>query len=404
MASIIAQLPLIAANFQWRDALDIIIVGFLIYGFLLLLQRTHSRFIINGISILLGIYIIARYFDLYLTSILFQTFFTFFVVILVVIFQKELRNFFEWIYIWGRLSPQKTTQYSDTITDQIIKAVDQLMQKKIGALFVLPGKQMVDTIMQEGVALNGKISVPLILSIFDPSSPGHDGAITIEGDRIKKFGVHLPLAEHFDGYQDFGTRHRAALGLAMLSDALTIAVSEEKGTVSIAYEGKLKTLNRSSELKEWIGRVLQEKRFLVSPEKSKWHSFITHNLREKLLAAGFTLLFWYVFVVQLGTGVVSHDFEVPVEFRFLPQQYIITKQTSDMVLVTLSGRNQDFALLDSEQMRVIINLPQATEGYQRVRINESLISHPASLSVTKFTPGNFDFTIAPAPVKSNIVK
>ena len=138
MANIISTIPLIAENFQWRDTLDIIIVSFLIYGFLVLLQRTHSRFIINGISMLLVIYLIARYLDLYLTSILFQTFFAFFVVILVVIFQRELRSFFELIYIWGKFSSAKKTEYSHSIADQIIQAVDQLAQKNIGALSCFP--------------------------------------------------------------------------------------------------------------------------------------------------------------------------------------------------------------------------------------------------------------------------
>lgn len=394
MASIITTLPHIAANFQLKDAFDMIIVGFLMYGFLLLLQRTHSRFIVNGISILLGIYLVARYFDLYLTSILFRTFFTFFVVILVVIFQKELRNFFEWIYIWGKFSRQKTAHYSDTIADQIIQAVDQLAQKHIGALMVLPRKQMIDALTQGGVSLQGKLSIPLILSIFDPSSPGHDGAVIIEGDRIKKFGVHLPLAEHFEAHEDFGTRHRAALGLASMSDALVIVVSEEKGTISVAHEGKLKILHRSDELKEIIDELLQSKQLSRSPEKSRWHSFFTHNIREKLFAIGFTLLFWYVFVVQLGTGVVSHNFDVPVEFHSLPQEYIITKQSSDTVTVTLSGRNQDFALFDPRKnMHVIVNLPNPALGSQQVKIDEQDISHPAALSVMKFLPTTIYFRV-----------
>ncbi|MEK9195599.1 MAG: diadenylate cyclase CdaA [Patescibacteria group bacterium] len=394
MANIITTLPLIAENFQFRDALDIIIVSFLIYGFLLLLQRTHSRFIINGISILLGIYLIARYLDLYLTSILFQTFFTFFVVILVVIFQRELRSFFEWIYIWGKFSSQKTTTYSDTLTDQIIQAVDQLAQKNIGALIVLPGKQMIDALVQGGIGLNGKLSVPLLLSIFDPSSPGHDGAIIIEADRVKKFGAHLPLADRFEAYQGLGTRHRAALGLAERSDAVIIIVSEEKGSISVAYEGKLKVLDRSDELIQVIQERLQKKYTSHLPAKSQWHSFITHNIREKALSLAFTLFFWYIFVIQLGTGVVSHAFDVPVEFRFLPQQYIITKQSTNTVTVSLTGRSQDFALLDSKKnLQVVIDLSKPQEGYQRIIINTEDIIHPAALSVTKFSPTMVDFQV-----------
>ena len=395
MANLFTTFPLIAAHFQWRDALDIIIVGFLIYGFLLLLKRTHSRFIINGISILLIIYLIARSLDLYLTSLIFQTFFTFIVIILVVIFQRELRNFFEWIYIWGKLSSRKSAITTQAIAHQIIQAVTQLAEKKIGALIVLPDKQVIDNLLQGGVVLNGKLSVPLMLSIFDSSSPGHDGAIIIEGDRIKKFGAHLPLAERFDSYEHFGTRHRAALGLAERSDAMIIAVSEEKGTISVAYEGTLNMIERSEDLEEIIDTILREKEIAIMP--GKWHSFITHNIREKFVAIICTLFLWYIFVIQFGTGVISRDFNIPVEFRFLPQQYIITKQTTDTITVTLSGRNQSFSLLDVDKLRVIINLARPEEGYQKVKIDESLINAPTSLAVVRITPSTIEFRVEKNP-------
>lgn len=391
MAALLASFPQIVANFQWKDALDMIIVAFLIYGFLLLLRRTHSRVIINGISVLLGIYLVARYLNLYLTSTLFQEFFAFFVVILVVIFQRELRNFFEWISLWGTLSSAKKISLSELVTRNVADAVEKLSEQKIGALIVFPGRQIIDTFLQGGITVGGRISSPLILSIFDPSSPGHDGAVIIEGDRIKKFGVHLPLAERFERYPDIGTRHRAALGLSEHSDALIIVVSEETGAISIAHEGTLQTIAKSDELKEIISGLFEEKSRAGAPVT--WHSFVTNNLREKIIACGFTLLFWYIFVVQLGSGIISRDFKIPVEFRFLPQQYAITKQSADAVTITLSGSNQDFSLLDPDKLKVIINMPNPVEGYQRIKIDEDIISHPGALPITKFSPGFIDFRI-----------
>jgi diadenylate cyclase len=378
-------------TFHWKDALDIIVVAVLFYAFFLLLRRTHSRFIVNGIIILLALYAGARFLNLYLTSMLFQAFFAFFAVIMAVIFQRELRSFFEWLYIWGRLSRAQKESLPEGGANQIVEALGYLARRKIGALMVFPGIQVIDGLLQGGIALDGQISTPLLLSIFDPSSPGHDGAMIVEADRIRKFGVHLPLAERFEQYGNLGTRHRAALGLSERSDALVIAVSEERGTISVAYGGELRTLGQGGELREDIATILRER--LQSAPPRRWHWLLTQNLRDKVTAVLFSLLFWAIFVASLGSGVITRPFEVPVEFQFLPRGFTISEVSRDTVSVIFSGRNQDFNLLEPEALRVVIRIPGGVEGRQRIRIEESMISHPSSLSVIKFTPRYLEFTI-----------
>ena len=375
----------------WKDAVDLIIVAVLFYAFLLLLRRTHTRFIINAIGGLLVLYAMARFLNLYLTSLLFQAFFAFFAVIMAVVFQRELRGFFEWLYIWGRWSRTPQESLPDRVADQLVEALTQLATRKVGALMVLPGQQVIDGLLQGGVVLDGQVSTPLLLSVFDPSSPGHDGAVVIEGDRIRKFGVHLPLAEHFERYSELGTRHRAALGLAERSDALVVAVSEERGTISVASGGELRTLAQREGLREDLVSVLMQ-RYQDDP-KRPWHWFLTHNLRDKVIAVFFALLLWVIFVASQGSGVVTRPYEVPVEFQFLPRGYTVSDLSPETVAATLSGRNQDFNLLDPEALRIVIRLPGGVEGRQRVRIEESMISRPAAFSVVKFTPRYVEFTV-----------
>ncbi|MGH8067948.1 MAG: diadenylate cyclase [Candidatus Entotheonellia bacterium] len=378
-------------TFNWKDALDIMIVAVLFYAFLLLLRRAHSRFLVNGISMLLVLYAMARFLNLYLTSILFQAVFAFFAVMLAVIFQRELRSFFEWLSIWGRLSRAQQESPPDRVADQIIDALTQLAKRKIGALIVFPGQQGIDALVQGGVALDGQVSTPLLLSLFDPSSPGHDGAVIVDADRVRKFSVHLPLAERFEHYGTLGTRHRAALGLAERSDALVVAVSEERGTISVASGGELRTLAQSGGLKEDISSILKE-HFQQNPDRP-WHWFLTQNVRDKAIAVLLTLLFWAIFVGSQGSGVITRPYEVPVEFQFLPQGYAVSEMSRETIAVTLSGRNQDFNLLDPEALRMVIRLPGGVGGHQRIRLEESMISRPASLSVVKFTPRYLEFTI-----------
>jgi diadenylate cyclase len=375
----------------WKDSVDLIIVAALFYAFLLLLRRTHARFIINAIGGLLVLYAMARFLNLYLTSLLFQAFFAFFAVIIAVVFQRELRSFFEWLYIWGRWSHAPQESLPDRVADQLMDALTQLATRKIGALMVLPGQQVIDGLVQGGVVLDGQVSTPLLLSVFDPSSPGHDGAVIVEGDRVRKFGVHLPLAERFECYSMLGTRHRAALGLAERSDALVVAVSEERGTISVASSGELRMLAQSAGLREDLVSILK-RRYQDDP-KRPWHWLLTHNLRDKIVAVFFTLLLWAIFVASQGSGVVTRPYEVSVEFQFLPRGYAVSDMSRETLAVTLSGRNQDFNLLDPEALRVVIRLPGGVEGRQRVRIEEAMISRPAALSVVKFTPRYVEFTV-----------
>ena len=390
-ANLLTALKETPFSFQYSNLLDILIVVFLIYGILLLLKRTHSFFMFGGVAVLFIIYIAARFFNLYLTSLIFQTFFAFFIFIFVVIFQREFRNFFEWLSAWGRLSRRAKSTISETVTRQIAQAVKYLADKKIGALIVLLADIPIERLIQGGITLDGRVSTPLLLSIFDPSSPGHDGAVVIEGNRIKKFGAHLPLAEKLKNFEKLGTRHHAALGLAERSDAFIIVVSEERGAVSLAYQGNLGELKDIHELENKIFEFLKE-RFLHEG-KRPWYSFLTNNLKEKILAIFLTSALWMIFAVQFGAVTVTSQFAIPIEFRFLPEEYEIEKLNPKEVSVTLSGKKQNFNLLNKENLRVIIDVNAIREGAQKVKITEDLISYPPALNIIDFSPKKIDFEL-----------
>ena len=383
-STLLTQFPAILQNFadtfSLKDVFDILIVTFLVYLLVLLLKRTHSYFVLGGMLLLFGVYAVAYEFNFYLTSLLLQYFFTFFIVILAVVFQRELRNFFEWIFVLGLFARQKSKSMSEITSSEIIETLEYLAQKKIGALIVLGGIQPLGRLLEGGFALGGHVSKPLLLSIFDPSSPGHDGAVVIEGDQVKKFGVHLPLAEKFQRYKELGTRHRSALGLSERSDALVLIVSEERGTISVAHHGELQPAETPESLRKEIKEFLSEGDAGPRP----WHRWFTQNLREKTIALGTAVILWFVFVFQFG--VVSRDVRLPVEFRFLPKAYIVDEIDPREITVTLSGRNQAFYLFDPKNSHATIDLSDVIEGYQRTKIEADNVSVPSSLTVTNIAP------------------
>ncbi len=242
----------------FTDIVDISFVTVLLYTAIVWFKRTRATLVFVGIFILGAVYIFARQLDLQLTTWILQGFFAIFLIIIVVIFQEELRQIFERLAIWSLGRQDTPTVRSETI-DIIVGTLTDLAKDRIGALIVLPGNQPIERHINGGIELDGRLSENLLKSIFDPNSPGHDGAIIMDRDRISRFAAQLPLSKDFRQLTKVGTRHSAALGLAELSDALCLVVSEEKGRVSVAMDGKLRPIDNLQELGSLVQGFLKDK-------------------------------------------------------------------------------------------------------------------------------------------------
>jgi len=390
--SILSALTQANFSFGVKDFFDVLLIAFLLYIAFLLIKRTHSTFIVTG-AVLFGlIFAVAKVFDLYLTRVLFQTIFPFFFFIIVVIFQREIRYFFEWLATWRSLSflKPKSTLTETTIND-IMASVQKFKETKTGALIVFPGRQTIDQFIYGGTGLFGKISLPLLLSIFDDSSPGHDGAIIIKDNRIEKFGVRLPLSEKFKS-ELMGTRHCAAVGISERSDAFTIVVSEERGIVSYTYKGKLTQTKEMIELKDALQEFLSDQ--IPDPTPSaQWHAFFTHNTALKLSAAVIALCVWIGFAISAQSGLINRQIIAPIEFRSVPNDYAVDTITPETVTITLAGKAPDFKLFKDDSVKVTIDVQNDSEGSKRATLSESMINYPQGLEIVSFTPHTVRYSI-----------
>lgn len=391
LADIFESFRLVSGYLGWRDVVDVLFVAVVLYLAVLLLKRTNSFFIIDGIVLLFVAYVAARFLNFSLTSILLQYFFGFFIVIMVVIFREELRGFFESISVFGRIRRpgRRERQGRGAILDAIERTLDYLSVNKIGAIIVFRGSQPLDRLLEGGVSLNGEISAPLLTSIFDPTSPGHDGAVFIEGNRVKKFAAHLPLAEHYADLRDVGTRHRAAVGLSERSDAFVLVVSEERGTISLAQFGKLIPLASPAAASRRLTAFFEDLTLIRNVRA--WKGFFTKNIPEKILVVLAASFLWFSFVFQPGH--VTREYQVPVEFRFLANNIQVTKVTPTEVSVTLSGKSSDFELLDPKNLKVAIDASGFAIGAERVKIEEEMIQVSRNISVVDFSPATVRFTV-----------
>lgn len=253
-------------SFRIQDFFDIIIISALIYVLLIWFKRSASRLVFGGIILLGTIYTVARLFHLYLTSMVFQGFFAILLIALVVIFQEEIRRFFERLATWGSIRKirgkvGRPPQHKDV--EILVESIADLAAKKIGALIVLQGRDPLGRHLKGGYELDGILSQPLLASIFDVHSIGHDGAVIIDKSRVVKFGCHLPLSLDANKFARLGLRHTAALGLSERCDALCIVVSEERGTITTICEEQLKVIDNPTKLSVILEKFYEKK----SPSK-----------------------------------------------------------------------------------------------------------------------------------------
>lgn len=300
VTNIVTGFPTVFNNFGGADVLDIIIASFFIYVLLVFIKQTRSYFILNTLAVLLIVSYLAHVFDLNLTQRLFQPLLTFFLVIFVIVFQREIRRFFRWFTFSSYTTVKIAANLSSEISGIIVHAVQDMAKVKMGSLIILSGDHPLDDVVEGGFPLDGEISSPLILSIFDHTTPGHDGAMIIQNRRIKSFGVHLPLAENFKGFSTMGTRHRAAIGISERTDSLAIVVSEERGTISVAEDGMIRTLQNAGELDDIIKQFLKENTGDDNSDRrmSIWRYMLVNNFYSKLVAVALAVLLWVVLSVQ----------------------------------------------------------------------------------------------------------
>ncbi|MBM2812365.1 MAG: hypothetical protein HW416_3124 [Chloroflexi bacterium] len=228
-----------AASFQPRDALDMIIVAAISYWILSLIQGTTAVALLRGIILVLGVGLLAsNLLGLAMLGWLLRNAIPALLVAIPILFQPELRRALEQVGRAGALRTQVVGTNQHTI-DTVSTAAGRLAERNWGAIIVLERQIALGEYSDTGIRIDGALSVEFLLSLFYPHSPLHDGAVIIRGDRVLAAGCVLPLAETMDTGHQFGTRHRAAIGITEKTDALSIVVSEETGQIAICNNGRL---------------------------------------------------------------------------------------------------------------------------------------------------------------------
>jgi len=244
---------------RWQDLIDILIVSFIIYKILILVKGTRAARMLIGVGVLLAISLFSRFLELYTLDWLIQSFWTQIVLVLIILFHPEIRK---------ALAQMGETPFLHRFTsagemksiEEIVKASQSMANKKIGALIVFEREVSLSEYVEIGVPLDAKVTKELLLSIFHPTSPIHDGAVIIKGNRVVAAGCFLPIKLGSGLSKTYGTRHRAAVGITEETDAIAVIVSEETGSISIAVNGKLESFLDMAKLREKLTNLFTAER------------------------------------------------------------------------------------------------------------------------------------------------
>ncbi len=365
------------SSITWRDVLDVAINTYLLFRIYVLFYGTKLLRALIGIVLLVGLQRVSAYFGLVMTSFVLQGVVAVALFVLIIAFRNEIRAILQVKRLSDLLWSLRRIRIDRSSETQIIDSVFSLAQDGIGAIVVLPGRHSVESFIHGGVEIDSSLSQELVESLFRSRGPLHDGAIIVNKDRIKRAGAILPLSERRDLPSFYGTRHRAALGLSEVCDALVLVVSEERGEVSLAVGGEIFPVSSKEEL-----RFLLESH-LGGVEKGK----VNGEYIRFVLAGVFCLVvvsgIW--FTLTRGQTTFS-SYTVPIEFIKQDKEMEIINTSANSVKVTLSGPRVILRSLDINDINLFVRLRDKRPGIYIYDLTAKNLSLPPGLKIIRIDP------------------
>jgi diadenylate cyclase len=373
------------SGIRWQDVLDISLNGYILFRLYILFRGTNAFRVLMGIALLWFLQRMSSSLGLVVTSWFVQGILAVAAMIIIVVFRNEIRAVLQAKNLrsifWG--FPRTSTQ---TPVQIIVDSAFDLARQRTGALIVLPGNEDLSEAAHSGIRWRGIASNEMILSIFWPDNPVHDGAIIIQGNEVSEVGVILPLSSRQDFPSFYGTRHRAAAGLAEATDALVIAVSEERGTITVAKGADIRAVRE----KEDLSRLLENHIGISSVQKKG----LRKEKLELAAAALVSLLFitgvWLSFTRGLDTLITL---DIPVEYMKRDPGLEIIDTSVNAVRLELSGSGALLKSIKPEQVKVQVDLSKCVAGTNSFTVTSKDVSLPPGVGLKSVRPTVVDVSL-----------
>ncbi|MGM0426179.1 MAG: diadenylate cyclase, partial [Thermodesulfobacteriota bacterium] len=336
----------IISNFRIQDGLDILFLTVVAYYLFLWFQGTKALKALIGLLILGAVFTMAKAWGLFLTTWVFQFMWQILIILIVVLFQSEIRQVLEKVNPLQRLGFRRLATPGSWMSG-FAQGVFALAGEKTGALVIIQRWDKVNEYVTEGQKLEADATPEVLKTIFQKESPIHDGAVVLKQGQIVEVACYLPLSSAEGLPKEWGTRHRAALGLSERCDAWVVIVSEERGDVSLAREGQIQPVQTAEELAALVREASAPARPAHEGWKEKIRFHLTHRWRTKLVTFGVVGILWLILAGQQNFEV---KLKVPVETRHLPEQMEIVKPLNAQVDITVRGLRKDASTLEKENV------------------------------------------------------
>ncbi len=367
---------------MWRDIVDILFLTIVAYQLYVWFRESRALRVIIGLVALGGVYSIAKFWDLYLTTWVFQILWQVLLILLLILFQSEIRQVLE------RVSPMRYLRsrrrvFKKTFAKELSRTLFEMAADRTGALIVLVRNDNPAEFVHAGQTIMALPDPALIKSIFNRHAPSHDGAIIIHQDRISQMGCILPLSQDEKLPEKYGTRHRAALGLSELTDAVCLIVSEERAEVASVVDGKIVVWKDPNALTNNLDEVIGGPQIRVPAIKDFVKGLFIENWRSKLSALGLVTVAWFVLASQQES---EATLTVPVQHTNISNQLVLGEGSTSSVDLTVSGRRNKVRTLKEKDVQVSVDLSGLASGKHLIRLSAKNIFLPFGVKIDRVAP------------------
>ncbi len=371
---------------NWQTLLDIVIIAAGIFYLYRTLLRLGTWKILIGILAAFLVYIIASVLQLEGVEWIFKNVSHVALLALIILFQPEIRKLFEKVV--SVAVARKSSSNSD-ISQIVAQSLISLAEQRRGAILVFPGKELIQDKISGGYLLKALPSIPLIMSIFDPNSPGHDGAVVITDNLLTHFGVRLPMSESSRLSEEYGTRHHAAMGMAEETDALVLLVSEERGHVSSFENGRMTRLHSQEEIIATIEKHFSGSGIISFSQVTSFKPRTVLQVAASLLIA---VIFWSALILG-QKQIVERTMAIPVEYTPPGAGLVIAGTRAQEIIIHAAGPKSamnDFAL---SEPKATIDLSKLMQGTHVIPVTGENVDYPKDVSILDISPADLEVTL-----------
>jgi uncharacterized protein (TIGR00159 family) len=367
--------------FQWQSVLDVLLVAYLFYQCSLWVRGSRAMLAAVGLAVIGSIAFLARWSGLILAGWLFQSLWAVIWLILIIVFQPEIRQILERLSLLGLVRGRRSTFQRGALTE-LTDAVFDLARDHVGALIVLPQGDPLDLYLRGGVQVDALVSREVLRALFQPPAPTHDGAVVIRAQRIEQAACFLPMTTAGGLPASYGARHRAALGLTERCDALCLLVSEERGTVALAHQGKLELFNDPLRLRQALERSTPEMPEGTSLAGWYWRR-LTRRLGSKALALAVAIGLW---TAVAGQQSAEMALTVPIEYQHIAPSTELRGDIPAEVMIRLRGSQLALAALRASSVRLRLSLERVRDGLNYMTLTAHHLDLPPGVDLTDMRP------------------